>query len=319
MLKPDKILLVNFEFYNGFKQHPEWYEEFDVTEISGFISDKDVIDFVSKVDSVLTAETFYNNNFIQLANARKVKTYNQYNYEFFDALKQRHLLIPTKILSPSQWHFQDMSKQVNPGTLEYLPPPTFVEDYEPIREINMARTGKKRFLHVAGKRAAHDRAGTQDLLDSLKYSSGDFELVIKVQKGDKLETSDPRVILDYTFPEDEKELYKDFDLMVQPRRYGGLNLPMNEALSSGLPVIMTGVPPNNSILPIEWLVPVKHAGVFEARAPIDLWAANLYELGARLDHFSNKELDNDKIKAYNIARDNFSPEVLLPKYESILR
>lgn len=37
--------------------------------------------------------------------------------------------------------------------------------------------------------------------------------------------------------------------MILPRKYAGLCLPMNEALMSGLPVIMTDIEPNNVILP----------------------------------------------------------------------
>lgn len=318
LLKPDKILLVDFEAYNGFKQHPEWYKDYDTRIVRGFLEDDHATEFIKSVDKVLTCETFYHTSFINTANAYRVQTYNQYNYEFFDPLKYRHLLIPTMILSPSHWYLDDMKKQCLPGVVEYLPPPMFHEDYEEVRLHNKARTGKKKFLHVAGKMAAFDRAGTQTLLDALRYSTEDYTLVIKVQSGDPLTCDDPRVVLDYSFPEDERELYRDFDAMIMPRRYGGLNLPMNEALAAGIPVIMTNIIPNN-ILPPEWLVNTVHSGTFEARATIDLYSAILPDLGVRIDEFARMDLDNYKDEAYNIVRKHFDPAKLLPHYETLLR
>jgi hypothetical protein len=45
---------------------------------------------------------------------------------------------------------------------------------------------------------------------------------------------DHRVKFDFGDPDDQAELYTDFDALILPQRYGGLCLPMNEALLSGL-------------------------------------------------------------------------------------
>ena len=42
--------------------------------------------------------------------------------------------------------------------------------------------------------------------------------------------------------------------MIMPRRYGGLCLPLAEAMTSGLPVFRSSVSPNNE-LPADWLIP----------------------------------------------------------------
>jgi hypothetical protein len=39
--------------------------------------------------------------------------------------------------------------------------------------------------------------------------------------------------------------YKDGDVLVIPRKYGGLCLPMQEALAHGIPVIMPDIEPND--------------------------------------------------------------------------
>jgi glycosyltransferase involved in cell wall biosynthesis len=319
VLNPDKVIAIDFSFYNKFKQHPEWYKDYNTTYINGFLQDDDVRKIMNEADIVLTAETFYNNRFIDIAELYGVKTINQINYEFFDPLANRNLLIPSVVAMPSYWHLQDMSRQTQ--RCIYLPPPIFLEDFSEVRKVNRERTGKKRFLHVAGKMATHDRAGTKSLLDSLKYSTEDFELVIKVQSGEQLNTVDPRVTFDYTSLDDERELYRGFDAMVQPRRYAGLNLPMNEALAAGLPVIMTDISPNNQVLPSEWLVKSFNNGSFFARTNIELFSAFPQSLGAKLDEFSQLEesqLKEHKVRAYNIALAEYSVEKFLERWALLL-
>lgn len=320
-LNPDKVIAIDFTFYNGFKQYPEWYKNYNTKYIEGFIQDKDVIEICQDVDIVLTAETFYNNNFIELAHHRGVETVCQVNYEFFEPLSNPRIFIPSRILMPSYWHLDDLKNLTKDGKTMYLPPPTFVEDFDEVRGVNYNRSGKKRLLHVAGKMAANDRAGTLDLLASLPHSKEDFELVIKVQVGNQLYCADPRVTFDYSFPEDEKELYRGFDAMVQPRRYGGLNLPMNEALSAGLPVIMTKVSPNNQVLPNGWLVDAEQRGSFMARTNIELFSANHALLGRKLDEFA--KLDDDTIKQYKkqaheIAVKEYSSETFKKNWALLL-
>lgn len=320
-LKPDKVVAIDFHFYNKFRQHREWYEDYDTTYINGFIADSQAEEIIRESDIVLTAETFYNNRFIDIAIAQGKMTVNQINYEFFEPLANRSLNLPTKILMPSYWHLEEMRKITAVGKVEYLPPPTFVEDYDEIRKENYARTGKKRFLHVAGKMAAHDRAGTRDLLEALQHSNSDFELVIKVQSGEQLQTSDHRVTLDYSFPDDERELYRGFDAMIQPRRYAGLNLPMNEALSSGLPVIMTDISPNNQVLPKAWLVASAQRSSFMARTYIEVYSAYPQLLASKIDEFVGKNdsmMLEDKERASAIAQAEFSPEVFKHKWDLLL-
>lgn len=321
LLKPDKVIAIDFGFYNGFKQHPEWYADYDTKYIEGFLQDNDVQHILQEVDIVLTAETFYNNRFIDMATDVGVVTINQINYEFFEPLMNRSLLLPTKILMPSYWHLADLQAMTIPGKVVYLPPPVFIEDFADVRSENMARSGKKRLLHVAGKMAAHDRAGTKDLLAALAHTDADFDLVIKVQSGEILVTDDPRVTLDYSFPEDEKELYRGFDAMIMPRRYAGLNLPMNEALASGLPVIMTDIEPQNRVLSPYWLVPAYRQSSFFARTNIDVYGCDIQRLGEKIQDIAlldEKRLTSMKLEAYTIARREFDPDKIYTEFTGLI-
>jgi glycosyltransferase involved in cell wall biosynthesis len=52
------------------------------------------------------------------------------------------------------------------------------------------------------------------------------------------------------------QLYDAADVLVLPRRYGGLSMPMLEAASLGMPVITLNVPPQSEWFPPDQLVPI---------------------------------------------------------------
>ncbi len=317
MIRPDEIMLINSQPFNNNEQHPEIYATYSVTEINGFPTTEQVENWLRGVDVVITCEIFYNKMFVEIARRMGVKTINQFNWEFADYLSDPHLALPDKLVSPSKWHF-DEARQLW-GNVEYLPTPVFVDDFADVRAHNLVRTGKKRFLHVAGRPAMNDRNGTQSLIAAMRYSRADFELVIKAQAGTLVNTyNDPRIIIDTSSPENEVELYRDFDAMVLPRRYGGQCLPMTEALCAGLPVIMTRVSPNDSVLPLHWLVNSVTNGRFMTRTWIDLHTVDYPELGQRLDLWAAKDLHNDKVNAYNIGYGEFSNYELERKWDKLI-
>jgi glycosyltransferase involved in cell wall biosynthesis len=114
-----------------------------------------------------------------------------------------------------------------------------------------------RVLHVAGHRAAADRNGTQLVLKSAVRMRQRVHLTIagqdrrlpsySVRRGGpvSLDTR-PGGIADYW------RLYEHQDVLLMPRRYGGLCLPVQEGLAAGLVPIMPDVSPN-----MDWpIVPV---------------------------------------------------------------
>jgi hypothetical protein len=69
----------------------------------------------------------------------------------------------------------------------------------------------------------------------MQRSRAPFELVVKSQEPLKPLLKDPRITWDSSAPDDRADQYAGFDALIYPRRYGGLALPMNEALTSGVP------------------------------------------------------------------------------------
>ena len=323
LLNPQRIVEINSTIFNHNEQHLEWYSGRGGYTINGFIKSNEIIPILNGMDVLLTFEIPYSYELIRVARTRGVKTVIQNNWEFTDYLKQPDLPLPDLLVNHSLWHLEDQ-KKLWPDITDYCPTPVFIEDYENIMLHNMDRDlTKRRFLHIAGRRTYEDRNGTNDLVEAMKLipKEYDFELVIKTQTADVSNLNDPRITIDRSKPLDEKELYRDFDAMIMPRRYGGACLPMNEALASGMPVIMTDMDPNNKILPKDWLVQAKHAGSFMTRTMIDLYSVDHNALCDKIIDFVTKKEDNilsDKIRAREIACDEYSSVAVKEKWAGLL-
>lgn len=271
--------------------------------------------FLEGLDTMITCETPYTYEAWNWARLMGVKTYCQPNWELFDGLVQPNMPHPDQYLMPSYWMLDEM-KTLFSNTI-YLPPPTIELDFLPARIINLKRTGKRRFVHIIGHNAVYDRNGWAAIMDALPKVKSDFELVVYSQQ-DMTGYSDPRIKYHVFDVEDQIELYTDFDALILPRRYGGLCLPMNEALLSGLPVIMTDIEPNKQILPHNWLLPSYKSASFEGRATIDVYSPEF--LAEKIDwlcSLPDLELRNIKQQAYKIGRTNYSDIILRPKYQDL--
>ena len=319
MLNPDKILLIDSTPFNKNKQHPEWYEQYSCIRTDGFPSVQQIKIFLNDVDVVLSCETFYDQNFIRFANKRGVKTILQYNYELFGHLSNPELPLPTVLLSPSLWQIETIQQMFGDRTrIMHLPPPSNPELFVNVKNNNISKSHNK-LLHIAGKKAAKDRNGTETVINMLKHSKADYELVIRSQSEIVTNVTDSRLKIEIGNPENREDLYNGFDAMVLPRRYAGLCLPMNEALLSGLPVFMTNVSPNNQILPQDWLIESDTIGTIRTKVRISLFEANNVLLAQTIDKYmSLNDKTNYKKQAYELGFNNFAPTVLKEKYLELI-
>jgi len=319
MLKPDRLLAIDSSGFSKIKeQHFEWYEGFNGYRVKGFPNDREISIFLRGLTHVLCVENPLNYNLTKIAKQIGIKVFVQTNYEFCDFLNRPELILPHKFLMPSYWKVKEMKKRFGDDKVDYLPPPIDPNEFKEAREINFKRNGQPRFLHIVGTLAANDRNGTLDLLESLKYTKSDFELVIHSQQELPSEymVNDRRVKYSMRSLENSSDLYKDFDALILPRRYAGLCLPCNEALMSGLPVIMTDTSPNNELLPKEWLVKCFKSGEFMTRTIIDIYKSEVRELAKKIDWLT-KQNGDIKIQAFDLGYNNFSESVLLPKYKEL--
>lgn len=320
MLNPTKILLIDSSHFNGNQQHPEWYSEYNVTTTKyGMASKEEAYEFLNDLDVVISCEIFYHNSFINMAKKRKVKTILQYNYEFLDYLVNPDVELPDILVSPSLWNFEDVvNKFSDRAKVIHLPPPTSVDLFSNAKNINISKTHRK-ILHIGGKAAVKDRNGTNTVIEMLNYSKADYELVIKSQTPLDIKCDDPRLTIDTSNPETRESLYEGYDAVILPRRYAGLCLPMNEALLASLPVFMTNISPNNSILPDQWLVDSKKIDRLMTRTMLDVYEGDAKMLAKLVDHYYDSDIFLNKSKAFDIGINNFSNETLYQKYQDLLK
>jgi hypothetical protein len=211
-----------------------------------------------------------------------------------------------------------MEKFGSKSKVMHLPPPTDQSLFNEAKEINLSKDHKK-ILHIAGKKAAKDRNGTESILEMIKYSKEDYELVIKSQTPLNLICKDPRIKIEIGDPDNRQDMYTGFDAMVLPRRYAGLCLPMNEALMSALPVFMTDISPNNAILPSKWLAESGQIDSFRTKSMVNVYDVKSVSLARIIDKYISNDTKNDiKQIAYNIGMDNFSVDNLKNKYLDII-
>lgn len=319
MLNPDRILLIDSKSFNGNKQHPDWYNDYQVIKTNGFPRGSEMSAFLREVDVVLSCETFYNTNFAEYARKKNVKTVLQYNYEFLENVSKADAPLPDMFLAPSLWNLDKMIELFGSKTaIKHLPPPTDDSLFAGVRENNMSKN-HNRLLHIGGKKAARDRNGTETVIEMLKYSKTDYELVIKTQTPLDIKCNDPRLTIDTGNPENREEMYDGYDAMLLPRRYAGLCLPMNEALLSGLPVFMTNLMPNSAILPPDWLIKAEKIDQFRAKSMIDVHSGDPKHLAKIVDNYMNmRKRKHIKEEAFNLGLENFSAEALKPKYDELL-
>ena len=319
MLDPERILLIDSStFHSKNNQHYEWYEGRNVVVSKGFPDNKTLLKFFDGLKVVISCETFYNKNFVILARKKRIKTILQYNFEFLDHLSNDNLVLPDVLLAPSLWRFDEVEEKFGSRCLvTYLPPPTDEKLFNKNKDINKKRSN--RLLHVGGKAAIYDRNGTNSVIDMLKYSKQDYQVILKSQTALDIDSSDERIVISQGNEINREDLYSGYDAMILPRRYAGLCLPMNEALMSGLPVFMTDISPNNLILPKEWLARSEFIKDFMARVGVKLYNSDPESLAEIVDnYFVKKDLSKDKERAYVIGYDNFSSEVLKQKYIDLI-
>jgi glycosyltransferase involved in cell wall biosynthesis len=280
---------------------------------------KEVVSFLENIDVVISCETFYHLELVDLAKQKGIKTILQYNYELFGNLAHPEWTLPDVLLAPSSWNLDlIVEKFGNKTKVMHLPPPTDQSLFNKAREINLSKD-HKRILHIAGKKAAKDRNGTESIISMMKYSKEDYELVIKSQTPLNLICNDSRVKIEIGNPDNRQDMYSGFDAMVLPRRYAGLCLPMNEALMSALPVFMTNISPNNAILPAKWLAESKKIDSFRTKSMVDVYDVRSEGLAKIIDKYvGNNNKYEIKETAVQIGLNNFSVDKLKQKYLDII-
>jgi len=306
-LKPDKTVVIDLSPLNGNPQHTQWYQDYNL--IKGIPDDDQVRNMLSGLDVILTAETPYNLNLYKIAREMGVKTICVENPEFYDHVKYPQYEMPDMIILPSTWKEDYIREHAESrGTkVVQLHHPVDRDTYE-YRERTTTKT-----MHIAGKPAENDRNGTWLYMNSqpkgiVTTQSSDFAWHIRR----KYRHSN---VFDNV--QNQLQLYSFGDILVLPRKYGGNCLPLNEALSSGMPVIMPNISPNNHLLPKEWLVDARVVGYFEPRGRVDIYEVDPDDLHRKITYVQ-ENIKAESQRANAIA-DSISWTTLLPRWQEAIK
>lgn len=316
----------------------------DAQVVNGFVpSEQDCRTFLRDIDVVVSCETFYRPGFADLARSMGVKTVLAPNFEFLDPHDR-----PDLWAAPSMWHYDDI-----PEPKCFLPVPietshvggtckesarnteyagVRAKAYEVDTPTSAASGGKTKpcthFLHCVGRPATRDRNGSEDLLKALQFVTTPIRLTVTCQEPGHVEG----LVRRYHIPPNVElvvrsgdvqcntDLYRGQDVLLMPRRFGGLCLPVNEALGQGMPVVMPAISPNDSWLPPDWLVPATHAGQFMVKQNVvDFYSVSHRDLAQTIDRLASDAGFFQKAKREATElRDQLSWERLLPTYQKVL-
>lgn len=246
-LQPERALVIDMgPIAGGFVQHLDRYPGERVVTFDGHsLPEVEVRAWLAGLDCVLMWETAYDWRMVTWAKDMGVATVVMVMPEFHKHGREP-LPFPTQFWAPTTWR------------LDLLPPGTPVVPVpveQDVFPLTPAGTGDRlQVVHVAGHRAAGDRNGTLSLLAAAQRVTEPMDIYVHTQDASlpRVRSLKPGVKLHLLAggKPTRPELYAGMHLHVLPRRYGGLCLPAQESLASGLGLAMTDVAPNPQTWPI---------------------------------------------------------------------
>lgn len=194
--------------------------------------------FLDGLDVVFAVETLYDWRFADWAREMGVRTVVQGNPEFYAHHSNPHWSWPDEWTWPTDW----LVDLLPAG--EILPVPV-VE-----RDVVAPSPDSERLhvLHVVGKQAAGDRNGTLEFIEAVASIRQKVKVTIVTQESRlPRRPKTPRnveLVVRAGGVKDRWEMYADQHVLVLPRKYGGLCLPVLEAMACGAVALMPDCSPN---------------------------------------------------------------------------
>ncbi len=229
-LQPERALVIDMgTIARGFVQHFDRYPGERIVTFDGHeLPELEVRAWLAGLDVVLMYETAYDWRMIRWADDMGVATIVMVMPEFHKHGNEP-LPFPTQFWAPTTWR------------LDLLPPgtpvvPVPVED--DVFPLTPAGTGDRlQVVHVAGHRAAGDRNGTLQLLTAAQMVRQPMDIRVLCQDERlpqvRLRTPGVTLKMEPGGVKDRRDLYAGSQLMVLPRRYGGLCLARGSLVRMG--------------------------------------------------------------------------------------
>lgn len=311
-VQPDRVLVVDVQNQEGFSMHLDRYPGATVARLQGgrWLAETLVREWLDELDVVFSVETLYDWRVADWAREAGVATVVQCNPEMFAHRPGWHEAEPTVWWNPTTWRARYL-----PADARHVPVPVALDRFES-RQLREPRQldgepRRLRALHIVGRTALGDRNGTEIVQAAAKRTQH-VEWTVRAQKPTDHAPRALGAVPDYW------RLYDDQDVLVMPRRYGGLCLPAQEAMAAGLAVAMPACPPNLDwpVIPLRWKYK-GHIGVPAGQVPLAVTDPD--DLARRLDELAlaHEALGYYRTEAKEWARAH-SWEALLPLYEAEL-
>lgn len=238
-LTPDATLMIDMGVLGrGFPMHPDRFPGATVAPfVDGTLPEDVCRDWLAGLDVVLTLETAYDERFYGWAADAGCRTVCWSMPEFFRVGSAQ----PDAIWNPTAWRHETL-----PTGSRVVPVPVATDHYQ---VPDVRNPGPIRVLHNMGHRAAMDRNGTSTFLASLRLmrAGRSVEVTVSGQDG-RLPTARGGRNVTVTNRVNGSDHYWDvpagMDVIVLPRRYGGLCLPVQEAMAAGVVPVMPDCEPN---------------------------------------------------------------------------
>jgi glycosyltransferase involved in cell wall biosynthesis len=246
-VKPDRVLVMDLGEQGRGPCYLDRYDEFDVFVNRGgtVLTDEGLNWLLEGSDVIYTAETAYRDDFWKRAADAGVKTVAHVMPELYRGYRADAIWLPTT------WE-QRRIKQ----PYEIVPVPVAMDRFAPVRRV---RREARVFCHLAAP-AMKDRNGTEIVLAALEHVTTPITMIFLGAPWLAVGTRVGRVtvqVRDETPRDYWDALPPEADVLVLPRRYAGLSMPMQEAMGQGMPVLATDLSPQN-IWPGVHRVPVRH-------------------------------------------------------------
>lgn len=224
-------------------EYPDWYpgaNRVAYDPVRHELDEVKVREWLRGLDVVFTVETPYDWRVPLWCKEMGVKLIVQGNPEFVRHMSDSSFPHPDAWWWPTGWRLDKLPAG------KVMPVPMGAPQRLPV----YPPTGKLRLIHVVGKRAYADRNGTDVLPQVVRAIQGDVKLTVYGIDGQLPEFRKVRNVELELHPngvDDRWEMYGNADVLVMPRRYGGLCLPALEAASCGLVVMMSDCSPNEEL------------------------------------------------------------------------
>ena len=170
------------------------------------------------------------------------------------------------------------------------------------------RTQARRFLHVMGFGAAHNRRQTREVVAGfLEANLPHATLTVHCCQDWRAEygrREDPRVTYRRQIMPEQRSVYAGFDVLVQPESYAGFCLPILEAQACGMPVITTNAAPMNehisdfdALIPVAQVQRLETRGTSPTRVNLDQQLVTAEGVAAAITRIDNSDVHGKSVKA----------------------